>query len=788
MVNELFTSNLPKANETTFKPSIHQALEELQKNFPEQKIIALIWNDFYIAVPLILKVSLPSRGPVNDADIRKEEPVFLLLHKQNYPYSAPLARSNRPDFPKESLPHLNPQHPGNPSSFCLHRGDMDTWFSEHTITEYVERIQEWLADAASDRLIRSEDGFESTRLDKTFGYCIYEPSYIQKKIITEWRNHHNRAGFCFILYRLLKNPKKEPLVKEGSTFAICLEYTILNSNISKILKLVKEFNSNYSEKFPIDRYILGILIWPPKDFIYSKFIGELPGNLKQLFELTEKLQLPLKKALTPFLSENLQILGGIPVTFVIPRSQHILRSDSTLELLNFLIIHDTWSKSFEDIQTLNEKVWAMKQISPLTISRAKEISSTPPDFDIGKVLFLGCGSIGSKLALHIIKSGRCTKMTFADFDDISPHNLVRHGLLGESLGKNKADAMKETVEKMYYAEPNGIQVNVINDNILNIFLGKTHETLCQHNWLIDATASISIREVLITEPIPSSLSVLRCEIADNGRLGFLSIEGPRRNPRVYDILYYLFDLAKDRIEISRWLQSIKKQRQTNPETILEEIQIGISCSSDTMKIGDDCISFHTSLFSLGFHRKCSEKSLNCKGLLQVSFNDLTHTTDISIQTYEIPPVLIFQDDHYPKWQIRVKSGIKEELLELLHNAGKNETGGILLGHIDQQKKIVYITRILPAPPDSKCWPIAFERGVTDVPEEVKEFRDRTGGLIDYLGEWHTHPNGSKKLSSVDNEAVRKIRNTLDPVFKPTLVMVVTKDGLNPYIFPTGEVD
>ena len=40
----------------------------------------------------------------------------------------------------------------------------------------------------------------------------------------------------------------------------------------------------------------------------------------------------------------------------------------------------------------------------------------------------------------------------------------------------------------------------------------------------------------------------------------------------------------------------------------------------------------------------------------------------------------------------------------------NKTGGVLLGHFDLERKIVYIVDTLPSPPDSKEWPTLYIRG------------------------------------------------------------------------------
>jgi len=785
MDNNFFTCSFPPENETDLSPSIQLALSEIRKEYTDQEIKTIHWNEIFVAIPLILKINLPTRGTVNDVDIRKNEPIFLLLDKQNYPYKAPLACSNRRDFPKDRLPHLNPKPPGNPASFCLHRGSIDTWFSEHSIIDYIQRVQFWLSDAASDRLIRKEDGFEVTRIDDFSGFCIYEPSQFQDKVKKEWQSNRNKSGFCLIPYTLIKSSEQEPFTDGKSFFSIKVDYPLTDNIPNKLIELTKELNVLHTENNRSDCHLYGILAWPPKKMIYKKFFADLPDNLDDLVTLSDKIEIPVNIALNTYFSKNLHLLAGIPITLVIPRPQNVLNSESNLELLNFVVYCDTKMKSLKNEKSLESKVSPMVQRSPLTLQLAKKISRLPSDFDVGKILFLGCGAIGSKFALHLIKSGQTHKITFVDNDVLSSHNLVRHGLLTDGLGMNKAQAMKDAVENVYSADKDSISVGAINENILNLFLGNNHEIFCQHSWMIDATASPTIRNVILQENLPLSLSICRCEIADDGKLGFLSFEGPNRNPRLDDLLLFILDMAIDHPEISNWLISTKKQRDSNPETILEEISIGMSCSSETMRLADDSVSFHASLFSLGFRKIAQKKSVNNNGFLQISCNDIDHELNCVVQSYEIAPVLALLGENDKNWQFRVKSDAHKLLMQCFHKSGRNETGGLLIGQIDLKKKIVYITRILLAPPDSKCRPYAFERGILDVPEDVKKITQLTGDTINYVGEWHTHPGGGKKLSAVDNEAVRKIKTVLDPVSRPTLVMIVTKEGLHPYIFSSG---
>ena len=62
------------------------------------------------------------------------------------------------------------------------------------------------------------------------------------------------------------------------------------------------------------------------------------------------------------------------------------------------------------------------------------------------ITVLGCGSLGSKISLHLGRAG-FGNMSFVDNEALSPHNSARHALLDYPTAlvpKRKADLMRET--------------------------------------------------------------------------------------------------------------------------------------------------------------------------------------------------------------------------------------------------------------------------------------------------------------------------------------------------------
>ena len=215
--------------------------------------------------------------------------------------------------------------------------------------------------------------------------------------------------------------------------------------------------------------------------------------------------------------------------------------------------------------------------------------------------------------------------------------------------------------------------------------------------------------------------------------------------------------------------------------MLEEINIGISCSSETMRLPDEIACLHSAAFAAGFRRFAIEGGTG-SGRLQINQNNETGNLITLMQQFDVPPMTILTARNDTTWQVRLRYGLKEKLQTLLRQTRPNETGGLLIGIVNFKRRIIYVTQILPAPRDSVSSPYAFVRGVQDIPEEVLIIQELTGGLLGYVGEWHTHHPGGPELSEIDEKTVDKIKANLDNIPLPTHVMIVTPRGLYPHIF------
>ena len=74
-----------------------------------------------------------------------------------------------------------------------------------------------------------------------------------------------------------------------------------------------------------------------------------------------------------------------------------------------------------------------------------------------------------------------------------------------------------------------------------------------------------------------------------------------------------------------------------------------------------------------------------------------------------------------------------------------------LANHDFNINAVVVVDALPAPRDSKASSGSFERGLDGVTEASIEAGRRTAGIVGYIGEWHSHPEGYSTAPSGDDK-------------------------------------
>jgi integrative and conjugative element protein (TIGR02256 family) len=116
------------------------------------------------------------------------------------------------------------------------------------------------------------------------------------------------------------------------------------------------------------------------------------------------------------------------------------------------------------------------------------------------------------------------------------------------------------------------------------------------------------------------------------------------------------------------------------------------------------------------------------------------------------------------------------LTELSHLSLKkypNEFGGFLIGYYNNNNKSLVITGSI-LPKKYKGTPNLFNRSSIGIEEQLKDLYEEAPKKY-YVGEWHTHPNGSTQYSNTDLNAMIEISNCKTVRIKNPVLLIL---GIN----------
>jgi integrative and conjugative element protein (TIGR02256 family) len=754
-----YSDAFPAADLATLSEPIRAAISEIEAAAASARV--LMWNPEnprFVAVAVDLRIDLPTRGPIDGLDIRRTEPVIFLLDRRDYPHDAPEARIDRVSFPADKLPHLNPVPPGQPPSMCLHRGSIDDWFAEHNVRELVERVRGWYRDAASGRLMRQGDVFEPTRLHRTKCTMVFSAKAISGFVARRWVTAPE-AGYTFAFARLGGDGVKHTGWAAG--LSISLLPFLLPDPPAELLDTARELNDLSTDPNEIPRATLAICAWRAPQPVDTYF-GQLPSTYGELLSFADGLGIPLRAAMADLAARDAQLLKCVPIALAIPRPRPLQGTGALIEWLCFGVVSDGERKDDDVVLSLGHR-------EPLTPDFARALSAVEKTDRLERPLVLGCGAIGSKVALHLAKAGFVAQRV-VDHATLTPHNVVRHGLLGNSLGKPKADALRDEIIGLYPGQRD-LGTESLFGSVADALADSSK--LEDRTLLLDATASSSVQNQLIDAQLPASVRVCRIEIAVPDHLGVLAYEGDDRNPRLDDLQLHLFDMARTDPLISSWLRTHAKDEPT-----FEDIGIGLGCSSATFRIADDVVSHNAAAFSRSLRKLAKQDRGH---LVLVGDGDATPTT----RAITIPRVTVLAVEERPEWTVRVAASVVSFTREHLDVRKHKESGGLLVGYVNLKRKIVYVSHALAPSRDSHGTRAGFTRGVEGYPADIREVEERTGGILGYVGEWHTHPEGSTAPSPIDRGALAEIQQRLDAAGIPGVIVIVGPQSITAAMHPDG---
>lgn len=672
-----------------------------------------------------LEPAVPTR-PVHPIAVR--EPMLFFLPDD--PQQAPEVFALREDFP--NVPHLNMLRWSYPRSLCLFNRPYIEYRKRLSGYALIQRTLQWLALTARGELHAEDQPLEP--LIMRAGHDLILPTLDPHALLSQ-----PLSGY----------PKS------------------LSGNLLTIMP------TRSDEKATLTCTVLPIET-PP---MIHGVIRQAPQTLGQLHALLKAetgfdLNAALISVLTPLRGNEYQNIwdNNIVLVLALPKVRKAGATPEGVEYLAYFLEETTIKSIGRALDLWYEQetglgvvlrpnpehrtdhhilLQSMQVRFPLNRrSRALYNGSVPNQ---KKIVAVGAGALGSQVISNLVRAGQ-GQWTIVDDDDLMPHNLARHAVFGQPYGVNKALLMAAYAKGTFEdAEVKGLYGNVLNPD------DQVSRELHAAQVICDFSASAAVSYHLSTQPYSGRR--ICAFLNPTGTDLVVLAESSDRKVRLDDLEYQFYQSLVDEAELAGHFAGVPPYQR-----------YGGGCRDVSLVLSQDLLALHA-----------ATSSRMIKEILRGTdaFAALFKTNERGeLQRFNLP-TRSFSHLAINGWQVSVDPGVllraRRLRMEALQQSPPVETGGTLVGAVNLEDRRIAITGLLPAPPDSRHYPVAFERGSAELRELYERIEQRTGGALSYLGEWHSHPMGSTaQPSSDDQKLFQWLKNLLQGEGIPPVMLIVAE--------------
>lgn len=344
------------------------------------------------------------------------------------------------------------------------------------------------------------------------------------------------------------------------------------------------------------------------------------------------------------------------------------------------------------------------------------------------VVAIGMGALGSQVFGNLIRTG-WGRWTVIDRDVFLPHNLARHHLPGDAVGMAKAIAVAALANEMI----DGPEVaRAIAADILSPVKDtkSVADALQQADLVLDMSASVAVARHLARAPATAARRVSLFLNPSGTDLVFLAEDAERK-------------LTLDGLEMQYYRALIEDPSLAGH---LRDpggyVRYGRTCRDLSAEIPQHRVALHAAIGSNALQTTTARAAARI-ALWRVDPELLT------VACVEVVPAETCEWT-VGEWTLWTDRRVLDTLAGLRAERLPNETGGVLIGTFDLERRIAYVVDVVPSPPDSVEWPTSYIRGRYGLRQRVQEIETLTGGMLTYAGEWHAHPAGHGPWPSDDD--------------------------------------
>jgi hypothetical protein len=670
------------------------------------------------AIVVALKPTVPQRPVVA---IERLELVSVLFSQADDSY--PEVRALRTDFPRERVLHLNGGVPvGEAPSLCLFAEAWPDVRLRLTANELLFRLQNWFNDSATGQLHRPDQPLEPAFLAKSL------PLIISRKLLDE-------------------------VVSKRTT----LNLDIIDTPSGPVFIQHRPGRRHTAQAKPA--LVLPFVSQPHEHCV----INDAPRTLEELDAQLKPVGIDILGDLQEQLftrEKDLDTFGFLVLLILLMRKRSP-ESEPEPELISFFCISTNATQTgihgiFRDIGFTGgiklDDTRTGKETTVTYLSVRFELTPELASLYSGNadlqtpLVAVGAGALGSQVVMNAVRGG-LTNWKIIDDDNLMPHNLVRHSLYGDWLGCPKATAVASEANSLLDTPSvEGIVANVLAPGTQAAVVQTAME---EASVIVDLSASAAVARHLARDV---NSNARRCSIfvSPSGRDLVFMGEDEARSTRldVIEAQYYRAAASLDS------LQGHQQSGQT----------VG-SCRDITTLLPQSLMAIHAAQAERLLRSWLTQPEAQAVVLRASDDGFGFDQTDISLGS-------LVEVGEMGSWTVLTDTLLLEEVTRQREDSLPNETGGVLLAHVDVQRRTLYVSHQIPAPPDSERQPTVYIRGNQGLFEEYDRIRKVTREQLAYIGEWHSHPDGCAcKPSLEDIKAGAWLAEQTRPTSLPGVMLI-----------------
>ena len=652
-----------------------------------------------VEMPLDMKVD-----KVSPIGVRRTEPVDVLL-PADYPWSPPKF-TLRDDFPR-NLPHLQPDAVDKPPRPCLLDGSPEEFFAQFGLAEagafhLVEQLALWLRRAAVGGLIDPAQGWEPTIRRDIADTVSLDSHYVRSLV---GRN----GGWAVLDSKFFRQgPLTGRLNTDAQTWLMAGSKQVPLRNGPQD----KQFVAQRRAEDIIDGNCVVAVVWADKLPGGGARVAACyyPETVRTLGDLRQRaVELGCERGLNGFIASlerafsNMTHPAPVPVGIILcaRRPFNLIGAESPIELIPYVIeIRATSKRTSLFASGDQEPVAPAAHRDSVTRALLQSVSGST---ERAPVALLGCGSVGSKVGLHLARSGQIVG-TLSDSGWLQPHNMARHSLSASHLPINKAEALAielRLLDQSPIVHGGNLARTLRDPKALRAIIPSAVKAV------INTTASLTVRESLAAASKTTKARLFETALFGRGRGAYVLAAGKVNNPTPSDLMAELYATLDD---------AEARKLMFDPEVGLARIQVGQGCGSLTMRMTDARLSAMSAAVTEVI-TDCMDEPKPVGAIYVATSTPKLPTTVWSRQ--EVPPFQQIDITGSDGWVLRLSPRTAELIRKEAAAWLAVETGGIIMGVASARLKVVTVVDVLPAPIDSQRSANHFLLGTTGLQAAIE---------------------------------------------------------------------